>query len=378
MRINNAHISTFYSQAFFGLMLMLLLPTIIQAQEPRSRYIDRLSIEGKIHYSFIIPHHPEIWALTDGYFPIVEASVLLQTDGRRDCQYQRHYPQIGITWLYSDFGCSEPLGVMHAVVPNIRLPLLRRDKIRITFGVGVGVAYLTKKFDRIENYQNLTIGSHFNAAVNFQLKTTLRLNSQLSASAGISMMHVSNGTIKTPNYGLNMPALFAGLEYKITRRPIVYVQPEQIKKLKGKVNVRVGAAMAIKENNNVWDQQFRVYIGRVSVGGYYNNTNRLLLDVDAVYDESTKQIMEAEGAPVENYEDVVKGGISLGHEWTFDRLSLMANLGYYIYNTEYTDELVYNKLGVAFRFTRFTYASVTLQAHWAKAEFLSFGLGIFI
>lgn len=88
--------------------------------------------------------------------------------------------------------------------------------------------------------------------------------------------------------------------------------------------------------------------------------------------------MEADGVSVENYEDVVKGGISLGHEWTFDKLSLLMNLGVYIYNTDYTDELVYNKLGVGFRFTRYTYASVTLQAHWAKAEFLSFGLGIII
>ncbi|HZK08823.1 MAG TPA: acyloxyacyl hydrolase [Bacteroidales bacterium] len=378
MRIIKAHISIIYLQTFFGLMLMLALPTILHAQEKQSRFIDRLSIESKINYGFIILHHPEMWALTDGYFPIVEASLLLQTDGRRNSQYQRHYPQIGLTYFYSDFGGSEPLGVMHALVPNMRLPLLRRDKIQITFGVGLGVAYLTKKFDRIENYQNLTIGSHYNAAVNFQLKTTLRLNSQLRVSAGISMTHVSNGTIKTPNYGLNMPALFAGLEYKITRRPIIFVKPEQIKKMRGKVNVRIGAAMALKENNDVWDKEFRVYIGQVSVGGYYNNTNRLLLDVDAVYDESTKYAMEADGVPVDKYEDVVKGGISLGHEWTFDRLSLLMNLGVYLYNAEYTDEQFYNKLGVGYRFTRYTYASVTLQAHWAKAEFLSFGLGIII
>ena len=375
---HKSHNSTVFSQTFFGLMLMLLLPANLPAQEMPSRFVDRLSLESKIHYSFIIPHHSVMWALTDGFFPVVEASVLLQTYGRSNYQYQRNYPQIGLTWLYSDFGGSESLGVMHAVIPNIRLPLLRRDKIQITFGVGVGVAYLTKKYDRIENYRNLTIGSHYNAAVHFQLKTNIRLSEQFRASAGISMAHVSNGTIKTPNYGLNMPALFAGLEYKITRRPIVFLQPEQINKMKGKVNVRIGAAMALKENNDAWGEEFRVYIGQVSVGGYYNNTNRLLLDVDAVYDESTKYAMELDGAPVDNYEDVVKGGISLGHEWTFDRLSLLMNLGVYLYNTEYTDELVYNKLGVGFRFTRYTYASVTLQAHWAKAEFLSFGLGIII
>lgn len=378
MRLHKAHISTIILQTFFGLLLMLALPAVVHAQQTPSRFIDRVSLESKIHYSFIIPHHSKMWALTDGFFPVVEASVLLQTDGHRQYQYRRRYPQIGLTYLYADFGGSDPLGVMHALVPNIRLPLLRRDKIQITFGVGVGVAYLTKKYDRIENYQNLTIGSHYNAAVHFQLKTNIRLSEQFRASAGISMAHVSNGTIKTPNYGLNMPALFAGLEYKITRRPIVFLQPEQINKMKGKVNVRIGAAMALKENNDAWGKEFRVYIGQVSVGGYYNNTNRLLLDVDAVYDESTKYAMEADGVSVENYEDVVKGGISLGHEWTFDKLSLLMNLGVYIYNTDYTDELVYNKLGVGFRFTRYTYASVTLQAHWAKAEFLSFGLGIII
>ena len=378
MRIHKIYISIVSLQAFLGLVLLLWLPAVIHAQEARSRFIDRLSIETKVHYGFIIPHHQEIWALTDGFFPMVETSLLLQTDGRSNSQYQRHYPQFGLTYLYSDFGDSEPLGVMHAVIPNLRLPLLRRDKVRITFGVGLGVAYLSKKYDRLENYQNLTIGSHYNAAVNFRLKTSINLSQQLSANAGISMTHVSNGTIKTPNYGLNMPALFAGLEYKITRREVHFLKPEQIKKLKGKVNVRIGAAMAVKENNDVWKQEFRVYIAQISLGGYYNNTNRLLLDVDAVYDESMKYAMEAAGVPVDNYEDATKGGISLGHEWTFDRISLLAHLGYYVYNAEYADELVYNKLGVVFHFTRYSYASVTLQAHWAKAEFLSFGLGVFI
>lgn len=270
MRLHKAHISTIILQTFFGLLLMLALPAVVHAQQTPSRFIDRVSLESKIHYSFIIPHHSKMWALTDGFFPVVEASVLLQTDGHRQYQYRRRYPQIGLTYLYADFGGSDPLGVMHALVPNIRLPLLRRDKIQITFGVGVGVAYLTKKYDRIENYQNLTIGSHYNAAVHFQLKTNIRLSEQFRASAGISMAHVSNGTIKTPNYGLNMPALFAGLEYKITRRPIVFLQPEQINKMKGKVNVRIGAAMALKENNDAWGKEFRVYIGQVSVGGYYN------------------------------------------------------------------------------------------------------------
>jgi hypothetical protein len=378
MRIHKIHISIVSLQTFLGLVLLFWLPGIVNAQEVRSRFIDRISIEGKANYGFIIPHHQEIWALTDGFFPILEASLLLQTDGRSNSQYQRHYPQFGLTYLYSDFGGSEPLGVMHAVIPNLRLPLLRSDKVLITFGVGLGVAYLSEKYDRIENYQNLTIGSHYNAAVNFQLKTSINLSSQLSASGGISMTHVSNGTIKTPNYGLNMPALFAGLEYKITRREVIFLKPEQIKKLKGKVNVRLGAAMAIKENSDVWKKEFRVYIGQMSLGVYYNNTNRLLLDVDAVYDESMKYAMEAAGVPVDNHEDATKGGISLGHEWTFDRLSLLANLGYYVYNAEYADELFYNKLGVVFRFTRYSYASVTLQAHWAKAEFLSFGLGVFI
>ncbi|NCA86084.1 MAG: hypothetical protein EOM83_10995 [Clostridia bacterium] len=378
MHINKAHIFSTLPQALFGLVLLLLLPLVLCAQQTRSRFIDRLSLESKVHYSFIIPHHDVMWVLTDDFFPVMEVSLLLQTDGRRNYEYQRHYPQIGLTWLYSDFGGSEQLGVMHAVIPNLRLPLLRHDKVVITFGVGLGVAYLTKKYDRLENYQNLTIGSHYNAAVKFELKANAKLSPHLYASTGISMTHVSNGTIKTPNYGLNMPALFAGLEYKITRREVLFLEPEHINKRKGKVNVRIGVAMAVKENNDVWDKEFRVYIGQISLGTFYNNTNRLLLDVDAVYDESTKYAMEADGVPTDNYEDVAKAGISLGHEWTFNRLSLLMNLGYYVYNTEYTGDLVYNKLGLGYRFTRYTYASVTLQAHWAKAEFLSFGLGIFI
>lgn len=362
----------------FTISLLLFCGVLAFSQDKPNNFITLLHLEAKAHYGFVIPHHPEIWALTDGYFPLWEVSIFKQTDGRKSYHYLRRYPQPGLTYFYTDFGRSQELGVMHAVIPNIRIPLIKKEKFSLAFGIGLGAAYLSKKFDRLENYKNLTIGSHYNAAVNFQLRLRWRLSTQLHFVSGASMLHVSNGTIKTPNYGLNIPALFAGFDLKLNRKKINYIVPNEIRQLKKKINLRLGAGIATKETGDVLDKQFKVYIGNLTLSRFYNNTNRFLIGVDGVYDESTKYTLETKMKPTEEYLDVMKIGINIGHEWTFSRLSMFMNLGYYVHNNNDADESLYNKLGMTFNFLKFAYAGVTLQAHWAKAEFLSFGIGFIL
>ncbi len=346
------------------------------AQEKPNSFATLLHLEINSHYGFLIPHHTEIWALTNGYFPVWEVSIFKQTDGRKHYHYLRKYPQLGVSYLYSDFGISENLGVMHAIIPNIRLPLISGKKVSLSFGMGLGVAYLSKKFDRFENYKNLTIGSHINAAVNFKLKSRWKINSRVHFNTGVSVLHVSNGTVKTPNYGLNVPAAFAGIDWKINTKEIKYHKPEILPEKKGKMNIRIIGSLASKQISRQWDMDFMVYIGTMILSGYYNNTNRLLIGIDGVYDESVKYMLEQKEQPTEELMDVAKIGVNIGHEWTFSWLSIFMNLGYYVHNNYENDAVLYNKIGMNIQIMKFAFVGVNLQAHWGQAEFLSFGLGL--
>jgi len=355
--------------------LLIIIAISGFAQTEKNTFFSTIYLEAKVHYGFIIPHHTEIRALTKGFFPVWEVSIVKQTDGRKPYQYYRHYPQIRLTYLHSNFGASEQLGIMNAVLPNINLPLMLRENITCSFGMGLGIAHLSKKFDRINNFQNLAIGSNYNAAVRFALSVQFKLAPLLQFNAGLSMLHISNGTIKSPNYGLNYPAMFAGFDFKVSRKKIILFKPENQNLKRKQINVRVMGSLASKQIINVWDKDFKIIATSLTVSRYYNNTNKILIGFDGIYDETIKYFFEEEGKPTDYWLDISKFGVNIGHEWTFAKLSIFMNLGYYVHNNNKNKAILYNKLGINYNFLKFAFVGLNLQTHWAKADFLSVGLG---
>lgn len=335
-----------------------------------------LFIETNLHQGFIIPHHQEMWRLTDGFFPSYEFSLVRQTLGRNSSMYLRNNPRLGITYRYSDFGGSDYLGVAHSAMPFISLELLRTRRMLLDFRVALGVGYLTNKFHRTENYKNRAISSHLNASVNFQVKANWQVSQVTDFTAGLSMLHLSNGTTKTPNYGLNIPGVFAGFNFRMNRAPINFLQPDTLILNKGKTNFRLFAATGLKEVIDHWEEMFRVYTGEMAVTHYYSNINRLLVGVDITWDESSIPALESQGDTTRNAKELSKIGIVVGHEWVFSRLAMTFSLGHYLHNKNRSDKSLYNKIGLSYFLTRNIYTGITLKSHYAKADFLVLGAGL--
>ncbi len=194
-------------------------------------------------------------------------------------------------------------------------------------------------------------------------------------NAGASMLHVSNGTIQAPNFGLNIPAVFAGLNWKLNNKPIHYLEPgEQISR-KGKFSFRIQGLIATKQVNSQPATDFGVLAGNISLSRYYNNVNSYLLGFDAIFDEYTKFILEKNSQPTKDWQDVIKLGLLAGHEWSFSRMAVLVGLGYYLENNNPNDMPVYTKMEVNFNFLRFAFVGISLRTHWAKADFLGAGVG---
>jgi hypothetical protein len=357
-------------------LLAIQLPFVVQSQPKSSGVFDLLYLETKINYGYIIPHHNELWGLSSGFFPSLEVSVFRQTDGRRQFHYLRNYPQLGLTYRYSDFGGSASLGVMNALLPVINMPVVSKGHSTLLFSMGAGMAYLSKKFDPLDNYQNLTIGSHLNAAIKFELIFQQKVSNRIYLNSGVSMFHISNGTIKTPNYGLNMPSLFGALRWKLSKNPIQFKVPDFKDDSKGKINFRLMGSLASKQLFGLPEKNFRVTSVAASVLYYYRNTARLTIGSDFVHDESVKHRLIVAGDAASNWRIVTKKGVNVGHEWVFSHLSISVNLGYYFDKPLDNDYLMYNKIGLNYSIIEQLFVAVNLHTHWAKADFLGFGIGV--
>lgn len=168
--------------------------------------------EFKGHYGFFYHHHFEMERFNAQY-PAFEASVYKETFGEKEWQTLYNFPMIGCTFYHSNLGGFKELGKVYALYPFINYPLLSGERSMLSFKLGVGLAYLTNKFDQFENHYNFSIGSHLNAAVNLSFEYRQQLFPRMATVASFGLTHFSNGATKSPNYGLNTFSGALGLAF---------------------------------------------------------------------------------------------------------------------------------------------------------------------
>jgi hypothetical protein len=368
--------------SFLLISFFTLTDTYAQNRFHHQLSTPNLVLEGRVYYGWTLDHHIEMTPFRRHY-PAYEITLFKATYGRMRWEYMYNYPLIGLSYWYSGLGNTDALGSAHAIFPFINFPLFDNKDFNLFFRLGVGLAYITKPYDRYENYENIAIGSHLNGAVNLLLEARWRMGKRLMASAGVGLMHFSNGAIKLPNYGLNIPCATVAVAYRLSREN-VYLRRKLLPELytfefdgKRYLNLDLNAAFAVK------DMQATLGVGnRFFVATVYSNLmwpvsykSRFGLGVDASYDSSDEKILELKDIEPEHQIDIVKVGLNAAYELEFSRMSIMLNLGGYISGLDKSDGYVYEKLAIRVGITEQLFGSLTLKAHYAKADFVAFGIG---
>ena len=75
-------------------------------------------------------------------------------------------------------------------------------------------------------------------------------------------------------------------------------------------------------------------------------------------------------------EDCKRVGLFVGHELFINRLSLITQLGYYVYYPYDFEGRTYFRLGLKWYIYKSMFAAISLKSHGAKAEAVEFGIGV--
>jgi len=349
-----------------------------QGFKPRSK--NNLMAEMKVEYGFLLSHHLELDKF-QSHFPAFEFSIEKQTDGRQLWESKYAYPIIGLSAWYSPLGGFEPIGSAIAVYPFINFPLVRNDVQSLNFRLGVGVGYLTNYFDRIYNYQNFAIGSHVNVAARLYLEYRRKITRLTNLSVGLGLTHFSNGSIKNPNYGLNLVTGTVSVSIFL-QKPNSYMNKMFLPELypfefdgKKFLDADFSFAIARKNMSQVYGQNFMVF------GGYANLLKRVSyksafgIGLDLVYDGSDKYILEWNGTPAANGWQLLKPGASVAYELIISRVSFLINFGFYLSGIERSEGDMYQRFSLRYRFSRNYFAQLALGTNFGKAEYVGLGLG---
>jgi long-subunit fatty acid transport protein len=338
-------------------------------------------VEGRFYYGFLYAQHIELEQF-NGHFPVFEINLQQETFGKHKWERAFGYPNIGLSFLYTSLGKSPALGAAYAVFPFIDFPLVKRKNFYFNFRFGLGAGYLTKRFDRLTNYKNLAIGSHINAAINLMFQARYKLTERLSLSLGFGLQHFSNGSLKLPNYGLNIIALNTGLAYRLVRqnrsihdRFIPPTEPYSAI-LRHSMEFDAGVSLGWKDMKAVLGKNYMVY-------HIYENTffpvkrkSKWGFGLDLSYDESHVKILENRGVEVTNKLKILRPGINAAYMLVLSKLGFILNLGYYLGGLEKSNGPFYEKISFQYKFTKLFFANVMLKVHWGRADYIGWGLGI--
>lgn len=352
----------------------------VSAQFEHTLLSPNLIVEGKAHYGFLYAQHLEL-ELFNAHFPAFEFIVQKMTYGRHKWERDYNYPLIGASLFYSGIGNNPWLGSAYAVMPFINFPLVKNDRFSVGFRFALGVGYITRPFDRISNYKNLAIGSHLNAAVNLMLEARYKITYHFYITGGLSLQHFSNGSLKLPNYGINLPLVNLGVAYRPFKenRNIVdrYIAPTEAYSaiVRRYIEISIGALAGYKNMQSVYGKNYVVthFYGNGFIR--VSNKSKFGIGVDCSYDPSQVTLLEMNGTPVENRFSVVRAGVNGAYQLVMSQLQFILNLGCYLSGQEKSNGPLYEKISVQYGFTKHLYATAMLKVHWGRADYIGWGLG---
>lgn len=332
-------------------------------------------------YGVIANHNPNILHLITGHPEGVLLSWNRKTFGNKSWQERFNYPDVGVSLSYQNLK-NNSLGNAYAVYGHYNFYFLKRN---VVFRIGTGVAYATNPYDRKENTKNIAFGTQLLNSTYVQLnyKKEQLFKTPFGIQAGLGIMHYSNGNVKSPNTSINVFSVNLGLTYNLN--PIdtyTYIHEEVNKKsFKEKLAYNIKLSGGINQGEVIGIKQYPFFNTSFYVDKRIGRFSGFQFGADVFFSMFLKEEIKYNSIafPSRNIDpetDYKRVGLFLGHELYINKMSIIAQLGYYVYYPYPFEEKYYERLGIKRYFGKKYFASVAIKAHGAAAEAIEFGVGI--
>jgi hypothetical protein len=357
--------------------MLLCEGTSLSAQDSLNK---SFVISMQSHYGFIIGHRGEMARLIKGHIYGGELNYIYRTSGNQYWQPMYNYPEFGVCVVRLNLANPEELGYLTALYPytNLRLTNPKRN-FKLNLRLGLGVAYVSKPFDRITNHKNVAIGSYYNGFVNIRFSSIFMIKKACRIDAGLGFSHASNGAIKTPNLGLNMVTVNLGVGYvfgnKVLQNKRDTILENASKKNYKKWTPSIIGVVGIKELEHPDQAKYLAY--GLMCNMYYtkNYQNKFGGGIELAYNNATIQQWKNDSLSVIKTKDVLQAGAKLSYAFTLNRLSFPIDFGVYIYKKQPLNGIFFHRIGVRYMLSKHFIANFTLLTHWAKADYFEWGFG---
>ena len=270
--------------------------------------------------------------------------------------------------------------------------------------LGMGIGYLTKRYDEFGNPRNPAIGSHLNGMMHlgYHLDAGRYLNEQgwkMYAEAG--MVHFSNANWRQPNFGINIPYLSIGakrtlfltsnnygkvieirpeVEADINNKSAPWKHIEQIGAIPSRscvkspqhlVGFRLGRRQIELDQRRTFVNavlEYNCEFPRALLGPRFRVGANVFFDKSYMY---SKFGLKSDAISLHDFTEVA---ITAGSRWEYGKWGFIADAGIYLYRPDDTKRGYYEGVGVSYKATQRVYIIARLKAHLSSADYMEWGV----
>lgn len=356
------------------LYLFLLISTFCFSQSND----DTPAISVKYLRGNVLPHTPDLYHL-QGHPTGVMIDFVKQTHGKSEWHSAYNFPDYGAFFLYQNFN-NPYIGSNYSVGALYNFYFLKRN---LKLLLSQGVAMTTNPYDRVENSKNKAFGSKILANTNLGLfYKKENIVDRFGLEAGILFTHYSNGRTKSPNSGVNTYGVNLGINYNLEATKKNSVDTTLIKaSYKEPVKFNFVFRSGVNESPVIGSGQHPFYHVGFYADKRLNRKSALQLGTEVFLTTSFKDYIKYKSnaypeLAIDPNTDYKRIGVFIGHELFVNKISLEAQIGYYVYDPFKNEISIYDRVGMKYYFSNKFFAGFTIKTHLFLAEALEFGVGV--
>lgn len=364
-----------FGMRYFLFLFLLVFTASFGQEKGETTAVDVTYFTGNV-----LPHTDDLNHLITGHPQGVMVNLSRQTHGDKEWQKVYGYPDYGAYFLYQDYK-NNILGEVYALGAHYDFYSFNR---KFVFKISQGIAFATNPHNKESNSKNSAFGSSVMANTNFGF-TYKKENiiDKIGFQAGILFTHFSNGRIKAPNSGINTYNINIGLNYNFDNqadvRKMDTIAPDLT--FKEPLHYNFVLRTGVNESPVINSGQHPFYHIGFYVDKRLGRKSALQLGTEVFISKFYKDFIKYQtiAYPEQGLDpntDYKRVGIFIGHELFINRISLEAQIGYYVYQPYKFDIPIYDRLGMKYYFTKNMFTGLSIKTHIFLAEAMEFVVGV--
>lgn len=327
----------------------------------------------------VLAHHPSMNQVLQGIPQMINISWQKNTFGEKAWQKKRKTPSYGLHVGLVNYQNPQELGYSIHGAAFLQFYLYQSKQLQIPISTSWGLGYVTHVFDAQNNPKNQITSQHVNAVGLGKIGVHWQVLPKTLLGAEFQFFHLSNGSLKKPNQGYNIPMLglkiaqMIGKSYSIT--PDTLLKQEDLPRRK--INVSIQTQGGIKQSYPIGSPIYACS----SLGVLFQSTqaqkNSWQIGIEAFYNASLPQEVLLEKKQP-NTLAPYRIGIPIYYQYLVGKTALIFGTGIYVWDNSKTQGKIFHRVGVGYQPHTSWQVKLQLKTHFAQADYFELGLSYII